>query len=153
VEEILLRGVVFRITEERLGTWIALMVSALLFSLLHLGSPGATLISTVVVGVEGGVLLSAAYVLTRRLWLAIGIHFGWDFSQDALFGVGSGAKGFVRGDLSGPALLSGGNAGIEGSVVALLLSLGVATYLLVRANQRGNLISPAWNPGRQRTVR
>jgi membrane protease YdiL (CAAX protease family) len=39
-----------------------------------------------VVGVEGGVLLSAAYVLTRRLWLAIGIHFGWDFSQDAIFG-------------------------------------------------------------------
>ena len=153
VEEILLRGVVFRITEETLGTWIALMVSAVLFSLLHLGSPGANLVSTVVVGVEGGILLSAAYVLTRRLWLAIGIHFGWDFSQDALFGVGSGAKGLVRGELSGPEMLSGGNAGIEGSVVALLLSLGVATYLLVRANQRGNIMSPAWNRQRQRTVR
>jgi membrane protease YdiL (CAAX protease family) len=124
-----------------------------LFSLLHLVSPHSTVISTIVVGIEGGVLLSAAYVLTRRLWLAIGIHFGWDFSQDALFGVGSGVNGLVRGDLSGPALLSGGSAGIEGSVVALLLSLGVATYLLVRANQQRNLISPAWNAERQRTVR
>jgi membrane protease YdiL (CAAX protease family) len=152
VEEILLRGVIFRITEERLGTWIALMVSALLFALLHLGSPNATVISTIVVGIEGGVLLSAAYVLTRRLWLAIGIHFGWDFTQDALFGVGSGTQGLMRGHLSGPALLSGGSAGVEGSLVALLLSLGFATYLLVQANQRGNLISPAWNRERQTTI-
>src|SRR5829696_839159 len=84
VEEVVLRGVIFRITEERLGTWVALAISVVLFALLHLASPNATVTSTVVVGVEGGVLLSSAYVLTRRLWLAIGIHFGWDFSQDAV---------------------------------------------------------------------
>jgi hypothetical protein len=76
VEEIVVRGVVFRITEERLGTWAALAVSVVLFALLHLAGPGATVTSTVVVGAEGGVLLSAAYVLTRRLWLPNGIHFG-----------------------------------------------------------------------------
>ena len=145
VEEIVLRGVIFRITEERLGTWVALAISVVLFALLHLLSANATVISAIVVGIEGGVLLSAAYVLTRRLWLAIGLHFGVDFSQDALFGVGSGVEGLVQGDLSGPALLSGGSAGVEGSVVALLLSLGVGVYLLVRADQRGNLISPARN--------
>ena len=154
VEEIVLRGIVFRITEERLGTWLALAISVVLFALLHLASPGATLTSVVVVGVEGGVLLSAAYVLTRRLWLAIGIHFGWDFSQDALFGVGHGAKGLVDGDLSGPALLSGGSAGIEGSVVALLLCAGVGAYLLVRAGRQGNILAPAWKRERQsRAVR
>jgi membrane protease YdiL (CAAX protease family) len=137
VEEILLRGVIFRIIEERLGTWVALAISVVLFALLHLASTNATVISTIVVGIEGGVLLSAAYVLTRRLWLAIGIHFGWDFSQDAIFGVGSGAQGLVRGELGRPALVSGGSAGVEGSVVALLLCLGVGAYLLVQANQRG----------------
>jgi membrane protease YdiL (CAAX protease family) len=153
VEEIVLRGIVFRITEERLGTWLALAISVVLFALLHLASPNATVTSTVVVGVEGGVLLSAAYVLTRRLWLAIGIHFGWDFSQDALFGVGNGAKGLVEGDLSGPALLSGGSAGVEGSVVALLLCAGVGAYLLVRAARRGNLLAPSWKRERQRALR
>lgn len=153
VEEIVLRGIVFRITEERLGTWLALAISVVLFALLHLASPNATLTSTVVVGVEGGVLLSAAYVLTRRLWLPIGIHFGWDFSQDAVFGVGKGAKGLVEGDLSGPALLSGGSAGIEGSVVALLLCAGVGAYLLVRAGRQGDLLAPSWNRERQRAVR
>jgi uncharacterized protein len=106
-----------------------------------------------VVGVEGGVLLSSAYVLTRRLWLAIGIHFGWDFSQDALFGVGKGAKGLVEGDLSGPAWLSGGSAGIEGSVVALVLCAGVGAYLLLRAGRQGNLFAPGWKRERQRAVR
>jgi membrane protease YdiL (CAAX protease family) len=152
VEEILLRGIVFRITEERLGTWLALVISVVVFALLHLASPHATVISTIVVGIEGGFLLSAAYVLTRRLWLPIGIHFAWDFSQDAIFGVGSGTQGLVRSELSGPALVSGGSAGIEGSIVALLFSLGVGAYLLVRANQRGNIISRAWNREGQRTL-
>jgi len=152
VEEVILRGIVFRITEERLGTWVALAISVVLFALLHLTSSGATVTSTIVVGVEAGVLLSAAYVLTQRLWLAIGIHFGWDFSQDAIFGVGKGAKGLVSGDLSGPALLSGGDAGIEGSVVALVLCVGVGAYLLVRVGRQGNLLAPGWNRERQRTV-
>jgi len=153
VEEVILRGVVFRITEEWLGTWVALAVSVLLFALLHLAGPGATLTSTIVVGIEGGVLLSAAYVLTRRLWLAIGIHFGWDFSQDAIFGVGRGAKGLVIGELSGPALLSGGSTGIEGSFVALLVCLGSGAYLLARAHRQGNFVGLARGSERRRAVR
>jgi len=153
VEEVLLRGVVFRISEERLGTWVALAISVVLFALLHLAGPGATIVSTVVVGIEGGVLLSAAYVLTRRLWLAVGVHFGWDFSQNAIFGVGGSAKGLVDGDLSGPAWASGGSAGIEGSVVALVLCAGVGAYLLARAARRGNLLGPGWNRARPRTAR
>jgi uncharacterized protein len=148
VEEILLRGVVFRITEERLGTWIALAISALLFALLHLTSASATLTSTIVVGLEGGILLSAAYVLTRRLWLAIGIHFAWDFAQDYVFGVSRGVEGLVRGRITGPALLSGGGSGIEGSILALGLCLAVSAYLLVRAARKGRFVRPFWRrPG------
>jgi uncharacterized protein len=153
VEEILLRGIVFRITEQKLGTWTALGVSVVLFSLLHLTNPGATVMSTVVVGLQAGVLLSAAYVLTRRLWLAIGIHFAWDFSQDAIFGVAGGAKGLVRAELTGPALLTGGTSGIEGSVLALLACLAVGAYLLSRARRKGRFVEQAWTqhhvPGRQ----
>lgn len=111
VEEIILRGIIFRVTEEKLGTWMALGISVVLFSLLHLTSPGATVMSTLVVGLEAGILLSAAYVLTRRLWLAIGIHFAWDFSQDAIFVGAGGVKGFVRAELAGPVMLTGGGPG------------------------------------------
>ena len=30
-------------------------------------------------------LLAAAYMLTRRLWLCIGIHFAWNFTQGGIF--------------------------------------------------------------------
>jgi hypothetical protein len=144
VEEILLRGIVFRITEQKLGTWTALGVSVVLFSLLHLTNPGATVMSTVVVGLEAGILLSAAYVLTRRLWLAIGIHFAWDFSQDAIFGVAGGVKGFVRTELAGPVTLTGGVSGIEGPVLASLACLAIGAYLLLRARRKGDFVGPFW---------
>jgi membrane protease YdiL (CAAX protease family) len=150
VEEVLLRGVVFRISEEKLGTWIALAISALLFALLHLASANATVTSIIVVGLEGGVLLSAAYVLTRRLWLAIGIHFAWDFAQDYVFGVSPGVGGLVRGRITGPPLLSGGSAGIEGSLLALIPCLIVGAYLLTRAYQKGNVVKRPRGRGGQR---
>src|SRR5215203_3598908 len=150
VEEIILRGIVFRITEERLGTWLALVISVVLFSLLHLASPGATVASTIVVGLEAGVLLSAAYVLTRRLWLAIGIHFAWDFAQDYVFGLGRSADGLVRAQLTGPGYLSGGSAGIEGSILALILCLLVSAFLLVRSARKGNIVRPSFGRGREK---
>jgi membrane protease YdiL (CAAX protease family) len=149
VEEIILRGIIFRITEEKLGTWAALGISVVLSSLLHLASPGATVMSTLAVGLEAGIMLSAAYVLTRRLWLAIGIHFAWDFSQDYVFGVGRGVEGLVRGQITGPTLLTGGVSGIEASVLALLVCLAVGTYLLLRAKRKVDFVRPFW---RQRDV-
>src|SRR5262249_34265693 len=69
MEEILMRGIIFRITEDSLGTWLATLFSALLFGFLHMLNPGATWIAAVCIAVEAGVLLAAAYVTTRRLWL------------------------------------------------------------------------------------
>jgi membrane protease YdiL (CAAX protease family) len=146
VVEIILRGIVFRITEERLGTWLALAISALLFALLHLASPTATVTSAILAGLEGGILLSVAYALTRRLWLPIGIHFAWDFSQDVLVS----ANGLVRPNLTGPSLLSGGDSGIEGSILALLLCLMISAYLMLLARQRGHIVQPSWRAARQR---
>jgi len=140
VEEVLLRGIIFRISEERLGTWIALAILALLFVILQLAIANATVTSAIVVGVEGGILPSAAYVLTRRLWLAIGIHFAWDFAQDYVFGTTSGATGLVRAELTGPALLSGGSSGLEGSILALLLCLIGSAFLLVMAGRKGHFM-------------
>jgi uncharacterized protein len=95
----------------------------------------------IVVGLKVGILPSAAYVLTRRLWLAVGIHFAWDFSQDYVFGLTNG--GLLRGNLSGPALLSGGSNGIEGSILALGLCLIVSAYLLWRAGRKGHIMRPS----------
>jgi uncharacterized protein len=139
VEEILFRAIIFRISEEALGTWWALLISALLFGLLHVGEPGA-----VPVALAASVLLSCAYMLTRKLWMPIGIHFAWDFTQDGVFGVAAGAKGLLQADLTGPSLLSGGEIGIDASILALVVVLIADLYLLLMASRQGRLMEPPW---------
>jgi uncharacterized protein len=143
VEELLFRAIVFRISEEALGTWLALLISALLFGLLHAGEPSA-----VPVALAASILLSCAYMLTRKLWMPIGIHFAWDFTQDGIFGVAAGTKGLLRAELTGPSLLSGGEIGIEASILALAVVLIASLYLLLRAIRQGRLIEAPWRrPG------
>ncbi len=79
MEEVLFRGVVFRITEDWIGSWGALVVSSLLFGAVHLVNPNATLVSALAIALEAGVLLGAAFMVTRRLWLPIGLACGVEF--------------------------------------------------------------------------
>ncbi len=135
-EELIARGVVFRILEEWLGTWAALAISAALFGLAHRANPHATWASAAGIAAEAGLLLAAAYMLTRRLWLAIGLHAAWNWTQAAVFGVAvSGAEihGWLRGELRGPDWLSGGAFGPEASVVAVAVGGTAALVLLARA--------------------
>lgn len=150
-EELAFRGALFRPLEESFGTAIALAVSAGLFGLVHALNPGATVISTASIALEAGVLLGAAYALTRNLWFPIGLHLGWNFTEGGIFGVsvsgGPAAKGIFSVSLVGHPLLTGGKFGPEASVVATLFCLAVAAVLLVLAVRRGH-----WLPMRRRTA-
>jgi len=146
-EEILVRGVVFRIVEEWLGTWIALAVSSLLFGLAHAANPHATVLGALAIALEAGVLLAAGFVLTRRLWLPIGVHFGWNFAQGGIFGVavsGIPFDGVLKSSLSGPTILSGGDFGAEASIFALVFCLTAGVGLLARARRIGRFVPAPW---------
>ena len=86
VAEILIRGIIFRLTEEKLGTVIALIISALLFAVMHSGAKGATLLSVLSTTIQAGILPGAVYVFTRSLWLPIFLHFAWDFAEPGIYG-------------------------------------------------------------------
>jgi membrane protease YdiL (CAAX protease family) len=147
VEEILFRGVLFRFTEEMLGSWAALVITSALFGLGHLGNEGATAFSAIAVAVEAGTLLGAAYMLTGSLWLPIGIHFGWNVTQGLVFAVpvsGGVTRGIVTAELSGPTWLSGGAFGLEASVIAVVVAGGAGVWLLVRAARAGRVVPPMW---------
>jgi membrane protease YdiL (CAAX protease family) len=147
VEELLMRGIFFRIMEESLGTWIALILSALLFGFLHAGNPNATIVSSVAIALEAGLLLGACYVLTRRLWFAIGVHMAWNFVQGGIFGVavsGNAAKGLLQSTLAGPEILSGGSFGAEASVVAVVVCVAGFMIVIQNARRKGEIIQPFW---------
>ena len=147
IEEVIFRGVIFRVTEEALGTWLALGITVALFGLVHLGNPNASLYGAAAIGIEAGVLLGAAYILTRRLWLVIGIHFGWNFIQGGVFGPnvsGIRVESLLRSELSGPELLSGGSLGVEGSLFAIIVCLLASLAILHRARSQDRFIQPFW---------
>jgi len=131
-EEIVFRGVLFRIPERALGTRFALLLSGVLFALAHLPNENVTMLAIANTAMAG-LLFSAAYLVTRRLWLPIGFHFAWNFLSDAVFSVptsGHPAKGLLLGRLSGPEWLSGGAYGVEASAVTLV-ALGASTVVLL----------------------
>jgi CAAX protease family protein len=144
---VVMRGVVFRILEQSVGSWIALAISAAIFGLLHLLNPGATLLNAGSVMVEAGVMLAAAYMVTRRLWLCIGIHIAWNFTEGGIFSTavsGGDAKGLLQAKLLGPDWLTGGAFGVEGSVVALAICAVVGILLAAKAVRQGNIVQPFW---------
>lgn len=147
-EEVLFRGVIFRLVQEWSGTWIALGVSAAIFGFAHAANPGATWISTLAIALEAGVLLGAAYVATRSLWFPIGLHFAWNFFEGPIFGTQVSGRVFLTNALtarvSGPSILTGGAFGPEAGLFAIVTCLVAAVGLLAYARRRSLIRSPAW---------
>lgn len=146
-EELLFRGILFQAIEEYLGTWVAIVFSAAFFGFVHIGSPHATVWSAIAIAIEAGILLAASFVFTRRLWMPIGMHFAWNLTQGAIFGVAvSGIKigGFLQAKLTGPALLSGGEFGAEASIFAVLICFAAGIYFTYQGWKKQNFIAPFW---------
>jgi membrane protease YdiL (CAAX protease family) len=138
-EEIVFRGVLFRIVQQAWGTRIALALSAAVFGLLHLVNPGATVWGAIAIAVEAGLMLGAAYTLTRTLWFPIALHFGWNLAEGGIFGTTvSGSTdhgGLLHSVLHGSAAVTGGAFGPEASIFAIL-ACGIPTVLFLRAARR-----------------
>lgn len=146
-EELIFRGVIFRISEQASGTWLALIISAALFGAVHFLNPGAGLQGAVSIMLEAGVFLAAAFLLKRRLWFPIGAHFAWNFTQGGIFGLAvSGRKSasLLQGEVSGPLWISGGVFGLEASVAAIAICFLVAMLLLLRAAKNGMWVKAPW---------
>jgi uncharacterized protein len=147
IEEILVRGIVFRIIEEKLGTYISLSVSAILFGALHLANPNSNLFSGLCVTVAG-FLLGASFVYSRNLWFPIALHFAWNFTQSGIYGaITSGnekTSSLIVSKIQGSAWITGGEFGPEGSIQALVFCL-IATIIVLALSQKENkIIKPYW---------
>jgi hypothetical protein len=147
-EELLFRGGVFRIAEEWFGSWAALLISSLVFGFVHLNNEEATLQGVASISIWAGILLAATYLLTRRLWLGIGLHAAWNYTQGTVYsGVVSGnapPEGFVKSTLQGSEWLTGGSFGVEASMIALVVCGTVGVLMLVQAMRLGRLVPPPW---------
>jgi len=146
-EEMVFRGILFRWLEEFGGSWVALLLTSALFGAAHLMNPNASMIAAVGIAIEAGVMLGAAYMLTRSLWLPMGLHAAWNFTQGEVYDIpvsGTKVHGMVDAQLSGPPLLSGNGFGLEASLIAIVVATAFGLWLLWLAIRKGELVQPWW---------
>lgn len=140
-EEIFFRGILFRMINRRWNIWAALVISALIFGGLHILNDNATLWSSIAIAIEAGSLLSAAYAYSKNIWLPIGIHWIWNYTQGNILGFPVSGEdnvtSIITPEISGPQWLTGGSFGAEASVISAVIGLLISLWFIRKPYNRG----------------
>lgn len=147
VEEMVLRGILFRVVQESLGSWIALAASGVVFGAMHLINDNITALAIANLA-AAGVFFASAYLLTGRLWFCAGLHAAMNFVQEGVFSLAvSGHEvrtGLFITEQSGADWLTGGAFGIEGSAIDLVVLVAATVVLVKLAQHQGRIVPPCW---------
>lgn len=131
-EETIFRGYPLQTLLRSIPAPLALLPTSFLFALVHLDNPHVAPAFTFLNTMLAGVWLAVCYLRARNLWLPLGAHFAWNFTQGALLGIPvSGITQvapapLLRATDAGPAWLTGGSYGVEGGAACTItLSLSI----------------------------
>lgn len=144
MEELMMRAIVLRLLMRAFGIWPALVLQAALFGALHLANPNASPVAAAAIAIEAGLMLAGFYLLTGRLWMSIGVHAAWNFTQGWVWGASVSGIPVVESWLvskpkpGAPEFLSGGAFGPEASLPAMVVGTLTAVVVLWRAWKKGN---------------
>lgn len=133
-EEIVFRGYILNNLLESANKWVAVLISAFIFALVHMANPNFSVVAAVNIFLAG-ILLGINYAYTKNLWFSILLHFAWNFMQGPILGYevsGMQLQSLLSHEVKGNELLTGGHFGFEGSLVAtvlLLLAIGVLVWV------------------------
>jgi uncharacterized protein len=131
-EEAISRSYLLFALTQGLGFWPAAILLSALFAAGHIKNPGETVLGITAAGILG-LVLAWSVRWTGSLWWALGYHAAWDWAESYFYGVpdsGIIAEGHLLSTtLQGPAWLSGGPAGPEGSIVTFAVVLGLAVLV------------------------
>lgn len=120
-EELVFRAFIFQNMVEGMGTKAAILISCLIYGVVHAFNPNAGILSSLII-VLFGYLRIYGLLSTKMMWLSIGMHIGWNFFQGPIFGFSaSGHKTaqLLSHSVKGPEYLSGGEFGPEGSLIMI----------------------------------
>jgi membrane protease YdiL (CAAX protease family) len=122
-EELIFRGYVLKNLMKSFNKWIALVISAVLFSIIHSSNDGIPVVGMLNTFL-GGLVLGIAYVITQSLWLPIFFHLSWNFIQGPVLGFpvsGLTFESIMSIESNGPSMVTGGKYGFEGSVICTIM--------------------------------
>ncbi len=132
-EELMFRGYILQRLNEKTGPLVAIVLSSLIFALLHVTNPGANFLGLVNTWFIG-VLLCSLYFRSRSLWLPIGFHFGWNFLLGFAYSLpvsGLPFHGILEVvELEPESRLAGGIYGPEGGFATLIALALLGAWLI-----------------------
>lgn len=139
-EELLFRGFLFQRLIQSFGNWPAQIIIAGMFLLTHINNPNLTGILSSIAYINifiASIMFGVTYIKTRSLAMPVGFHFMANLVQGPVFGFGvSGNTNtgiFLPSFNQAPLWLSGGDFGMEASVLGLCSVIGVTVYLYTRS--------------------
>lgn len=151
VEELVFRGYIFQAMEKKWGSLLGLVLTSLLFGFAHIinaikdVTPEQTLFFCFALALEAGILLNAAYLWNRRLWLPIGMHWAWNFFEGSIYGMNVSGNEFgqplMHAELVGSFLETGGKFGPEASLIGIGLGTVFGCAFLWWVIRHGNWMS------------
>ena len=145
VEEVIFRGILFRLIADKWNIAVGLTTSSLLFGLAHLGNPGATLWAALAIALASGWLFGMAYAYHQTIWVPIGMHWAWNYLEGGIFGCSvSGTPldylPLITPRISGADILSGGAFGPEASIICVAIGIGISiVYTVLYIKKRKKL--------------
>ncbi|NVN18157.1 CPBP family intramembrane metalloprotease [Muricauda sp. HICW] len=147
-EEILLRGYILRNFMESMNNFLALLLSAILFSIMHSANPNISWIGFVNLFLAG-IIMGLPYIYTQSLWFPIAFHFSWNFFQ-SLFGFnvsGMNSYSLIEFSFSERNIINGGDFGFEGSLLSILLQISLifTLYFTYRQSKQKNNLTKIVN--------
>lgn len=141
IEDLLTRGLIIRVLEKWLGTYLTLFI-AMLLETTHVFNDNSTLFGFFT-DLAWGFTMALLFIYTKRIWLPFFFHLGWNFAQPFY---GSNLTGLddmgtiIQSKFEGPALITGGAVGIEGSVFTGIFLLTIGAILFYRIKKEGKII-------------
>jgi membrane protease YdiL (CAAX protease family) len=149
-EEIIFRGYILNNLLESFNKWLALGISAALFTLFHLGNPGFDFLSVLNL-LAIGTLLGLNYLYTRNLWFSIGFHFAWNFLEGPVLGYpvsGIHFETLLQTEMKGDENITGGTFGLEGSVIVLVICIfAIIVHYIILQKKAARALQTVPGPG------
>ncbi|HKM34087.1 MAG TPA: type II CAAX endopeptidase family protein [Lachnospiraceae bacterium] len=145
-EEIMCRGFLQNTLEERLGLIPAIVISTIAFIAPHILSivemDGFLAVTAVINLCLVSCLFSLIMSCEGSVLSACGLHIGWNFMLGVIFGLqvsgGTPGTGLLSFSITGSsALLTGGNYGIEASILLIPLLAAMNMIYIVKIKRKG----------------
>ena len=143
-EEIAIRGYILHNLSSSFNKYVALIISSLVFMIMHLGNPNIGILPLVNLFLAG-IFLGIYTIHKNNLWFPIGAHLTWNYLQGPIFGFevsGNKINSLFEQKPNGHELLTGGNFGFEGSII-LTLFLMISIFYMDRYFQKPNIFKPS----------